>query len=189
MKIFKKTRTNCAANTLSLFWGLRKIKFGNLGGNVRLSGNGFFGNAHNIFIGDDVFIAQEVYIDAMSKITIGSGSMIGPKCTFMSGTHNYNSSDLQAIPYDNKMKNKPIEVERNVWIGANVTVSPGTHIGEGSIIGAGACVYGKIPAFSVVVSSGYRIIDSRNVKQYNSLLEQNAIYGKLFAGKGFEHVE
>ena len=32
---------------------------------------------------------------------------------------------------------QPIHIEKNVWLGANVTVLPGVTIGEGSIIAAG----------------------------------------------------
>lgn len=35
---------------------------------------------------------------------------------------------------------QPIHIEKNVWLGANVTVLPGVTIGEGSIIAAGAVV-------------------------------------------------
>ena len=35
---------------------------------------------------------------------------------------------------------QPIHIEKNVWIGANVTVLPGVTIGKGSIIAAGAVV-------------------------------------------------
>ena len=41
---------------------------------------------------------------------------------------------------------QPIHIEKNVWLGANVTVLPGVTIGEGSIIAAGAVVTKDVPA-------------------------------------------
>lgn len=50
---------------------------------------------------------------------------------------------------------KPITVGKGVWSGANATILPGVHIGEGAIIAAGAvvnkdieknCLYGGVPA-------------------------------------------
>ena len=41
---------------------------------------------------------------------------------------------------------QPIHIEKNVWIGANVTVLPGVTIGKGSIIAAGAVVTKDVPA-------------------------------------------
>ena len=41
---------------------------------------------------------------------------------------------------------QPIHIEKNVWLGANVTVFPGVTIGEGSVIAAGAVVTKDVPA-------------------------------------------
>jgi lipopolysaccharide O-acetyltransferase len=38
-------------------------------------------------------------------------------------------------------------VEDNVWIGDGVVILPGSHIGEGSIIGANSVVNGVIPKY------------------------------------------
>ena len=49
--------------------------------------------------------------------------------------------------------NKPPEVYfggKNVWIGANATVTAGVIIGEGAIVAAGAVVTKDVEAFGVV---------------------------------------
>lgn len=184
--LFKRTKVNNRKNYLSLYWGLKRIYFGKLGFNVRIIPQGsFFGNAKNIYISDNVFLGRETYMDAVSEICIGAGTMVGPRCTFIGSTHNYDSPNLKSLPYDDLILDRKIIVERNVWIAAGVTVCPGTHIGEGAVIGAGACVYGNIPPFSVVVSNGYKIIKERNREKYKELAENDAIYNKIFAGKPF----
>lgn len=42
--------------------------------------------------------------------------------------------------------NRPITLEDDVWLGANVTVCGGVTIGKGSVIGAGSVVTKNIPA-------------------------------------------
>lgn len=187
MKLFKRTYVNSKQNVLYTCWGLKKYYFGKLGENVRLISRGsFFGHSENIYISDNVFIAGETYMDAVSDIRVGSGVMIGPRCTFIGSTHNYDSEDLKALPYDNTILDRNIVIEKNVWIAAGVLVCPGTHIGEGAVIGAGVCVYGDIPPFSVVVSNGYRIVKERNKETYQNLVNINAIYNVMFAGMPFE---
>lgn len=44
---------------------------------------------------------------------------------------------------------RDIIVEEDVWIGARVTLLPGTHIGRGAIIAAGSIVNRFVPAYSV----------------------------------------
>lgn len=183
--MLKKTSVSSKTNTLNLYWGIKKIQFGYIGDNVRISLPGFFGNAQNIFIESNVFIDAEAYFDALSDIMISSGTMIGPRCTFIGSTHNYDSNDLKSLPYDNVILDRKIIVDKNVWIAAGVMICPGTHIGEGSVIGAGACIYGDIPPFSVIVSNRYRIVKERNREKYQELYAENALYNTMFAGTPF----
>ncbi len=46
----------------------------------------------------------------------------------------------------------------NCWIGAGVTICPGVHIGENSVIGAGSVVIHDIPANSVAAGNPCRVI-------------------------------
>ena len=51
-----------------------------------------------------------------------------------------------------------VYIERGCQLGLNVTVMPGVHIGEGSIIGTGAVVTKDIPAWSVAVGFPAKVI-------------------------------
>ncbi|MCI8662038.1 MAG: acyltransferase [Lachnospiraceae bacterium] len=184
-----RVNVNHEKRCLSILFGLKKYRVKSIGNNVRICSPGYLSCTENLIIGDNVFIGRDFYIEAQSKIEIGSGTMIGPKCTFISGSHCYDSYDLRAVPYDNRMKDLPIIIGQNVWIAANVTISPGTVIGEGAVIGSGTTVYGTIPAYSVVVNSGYKILKERNIEKYKELTERNAIYSVLYAGKGFEYFD
>lgn len=53
---------------------------------------------------------------------------------------------------------RDIIVEEDVWIGINVTLLSGAHIGRGAIIGAGAVVRRNVPPYAVVVGNPGRII-------------------------------
>ena len=41
-------------------------------------------------------------------------------------------------------------IEKDVWIGANVTILSGVHIGRGATIAAGAVVNKDVPPYSIV---------------------------------------
>ena len=53
---------------------------------------------------------------------------------------------------------RPIIIGNNCFIGARVTLLPGTQVGDNVIIGAGAVVKGTIPANSIVVGNPANII-------------------------------
>ena len=49
-------------------------------------------------------------------------------------------------------------IGKNVWVGEKVTVLPGVHIGEGSIIGANSVVTHDIPPYSIAVGIPAKVI-------------------------------
>lgn len=52
---------------------------------------------------------------------------------------------------------KDIVVEEDVWMGINVTLLNGAHIGRGAIIGAGCVVTGEIPPYAIAVGNPCQI--------------------------------
>ena len=58
---------------------------------------------------------------------------------------------------------QPIHIEKNVWLGANVTVLPGVTISEGSIIAAGAVVTKDVPVNMIAAGVPAKVI--RKIKK------------------------
>lgn len=52
---------------------------------------------------------------------------------------------------------KDIIVEEDVWLGINVTLLNGAHVGRGCVVGAGCVLSGSIPPYSVIVGNPWRI--------------------------------
>ena len=52
-------------------------------------------------------------------------------------------------------------VGNDVWIGQNVTVLPGVHIGDGAIIGADSVVAKDIPPYTIAAGNPCRVIRKR----------------------------
>lgn len=50
-----------------------------------------------------------------------------------------------------------IIVEEDVWIGINVTLLNGAHIGRGCIIGAGCVISGNIPPYAIVIGNPAKV--------------------------------
>lgn len=63
---------------------------------------------------------------------------------------------LQGNNEDNEYKD--IIVEEDVWIGINVTLLAGAHIGRGAIIGACSVVTKEIPPYAVAVGNPAKVI-------------------------------
>ena len=74
--------------------------------------------------------------------------------------HDYESIDE---PIHNQgVSTKPIIVEDESWIGANVVVVPGVTIGKHSIVAAGSVVTKRVPPYSVVGGNPARLLKVYN---------------------------
>ena len=96
----------------------------------------------NTYIGENVYINFSLTIVDDTRVEIQDHVMIGPNVTISTASH----------PLDPELRlksaqfNNPVVIEKNVWIGANVTIFPGVVIGENSVVGAGSIVTKDIPS-------------------------------------------
>lgn len=148
---------------------------GKIGDGVRFNGickitcPGKMEIGHNVHIGDGAFIRAE------GGIKIGDNTHFARNVTIYTHSHNYEGS---ALPYDNTFRFREVVIERNAWVGINVTILPGAHICEGAIIGAGAVVAGKVEKHSIHGAPLAQTIKSRDLGHYEKLDTQK-IYGGI----------
>jgi galactoside O-acetyltransferase len=109
----------------------------------------------NIHIGNNVFINQQCILVAEEKITIGDNVSIGFRTMIITS-----NNELHVDPRMKKRihYNKPIVIEKNVWIASGAIILPGVTIGEGSVVGAGAVVTKDVPKFTLVGEVPARVI-------------------------------
>lgn len=119
-------------------------------------------NPHrNVSIGRNCSFNRNVFIDAgeNGEIIIGNNVMIGPNTLLRAEDHRFDRID---IPMCEQGHNAGvINIEDDVWIGANAVITRDVTIGTGSVIGAGAVVTHDIPPYSVAVGVPARVIKSR----------------------------
>jgi acetyltransferase-like isoleucine patch superfamily enzyme len=108
-------------------------------------------------------------VDALSELVIiGKNFISAPGSIIL-------SHDASLITHTGKTRVEKTVIEDDVFVGANAVILPGTHIGKGSIIGAGAVVSKTIPPYSVVAGNPGRVVMS--VDQYVEKCEsRNVLY-------------
>ena len=89
----------------------------------------------NITVGRSVFIGSQCAFTGHSAINIADEVMIAHKVNLVTAGHPVEPGRRREY-----ITAEPITIGTNVWIGAAATVMPGVHIGEGSVVGAGAVV-------------------------------------------------
>lgn len=98
----------------------------------------------NTYVGERTFINMGCKFQDQGGIFIGNDCLIGHNATLCTINHAF------APEHRGDMTFKPIRIEDNVWLGANVTVLQGVTIGEGAIVAAGAVVTKDVAPRTVV---------------------------------------
>lgn len=132
---------------------------------------------HHVSLGSNVYINFNCTLLDDAHITIGDNTMIAPNVTIIAASHPVSPS-LRADGYG---CNQPVFIGKNVWICSNVTILPGVHIGDNSVIGAGSVVTKDIPANVIAFGNPIKIhreITSDDDIYYNhgQLISENILY-------------
>ncbi|EAQ84627.1 hypothetical protein CHGG_08641 [Chaetomium globosum CBS 148.51] len=111
---------------------------------------------YNIQIGNNVSIGRNCLINDVCEVNIGNNVIISPNVCIYTGTCSTNPryrKGNQGTQYG-----KPVIIEDDVWIAANVVILPGVRIGKGSTVGAGSVVTRDVATWSVYMGlkAGHR---------------------------------
>ncbi len=98
-------------------------------------------------IGNHVWIGPQSYFDARDLI-IEDYVGWGPGAKVLGSSHTGVPANIPIIQTDLEIKSVKVEAEAD--IGMNAVILPGTTIGKGSIVGAGAVVTKDVPHFAIV---------------------------------------
>lgn len=100
----------------------------------------------NLTIGPGAAIGDHVILYCLGSVTIGARATISQRAHLCAGTHDYSRPDMPLL-------RPPITLEDDVWIATEAFVGPGVTIGEGTVVGARACVVKDLPSWKVCVGN------------------------------------
>lgn len=139
------------------------ISFGNnisLGRNSTIECTGVLSElGESLVIEDGVGIAPGAFISVRGPVRIGKNTIIGPNINIYSENHNF--SDQETPIRLQGTTRKGVTIGEDCWIGGNVTILDGVHIGNGCIIGAGAVVTRDVSRLTISLGIPAREIRNR----------------------------
>ena len=116
-----------------------------------------------IVMGANSAVNAYSFLGSSGAITIGKNVIMGQHVCFHPENHNFDRLDIPVKAQGTTRQG--IVIEDDVWVGSNVTFLDGVHVGQGSVIGAGAVVRGTIPPYSIAVGVPARVVRSRKPKE------------------------
>ena len=135
----------------------RKI-FKSIGRGVNIEKGARFGNGFDVVIGDNSGIGVACVVP--HNIIIGENVMMGPGCHILLRNHDFSRTDIPMISQGYSEPKQTI-IEDDVWIGRNVTFTPGRHVAKGSIVAACTVLCKDFPAYSIIGGNPSKLIKNR----------------------------
>jgi putative colanic acid biosynthesis acetyltransferase WcaF len=93
-------------------------------------------------IGDNTWIGEEVWIDNLASVTIGSNACISQGALLLTGSHNYKKTSFDLITGS-------IILEDGAWIGAKAVVNQGITVHSHAVLTTGSIANKNLEAYSI----------------------------------------
>lgn len=109
-------------------------------------------------VGDHSWIGEQVWIDCLTQVTIGSHVCLSQGALLLTGNHDYRR------PAFNLMT-RPIILEDGVWICAKATVCPGITAGSHAVLFTGAVAMVNLEPYSIYQGNPATKLRTRRISE------------------------
>ncbi len=112
-----------------------------------------------IHIGERTSIGDFCNLFGQGGLTIGNDVMVASCVQIVANSHTFD--DLEKPISEQPCRAQGIQIDDEVWIGTNVVILDGVHIGKGAVIGAGSVVNKDVEAYAIVAGVPARLLRYR----------------------------
>lgn len=123
-----------------------------------------------VTVGARAIVNRDVTLDGRGTLRIGADVNISPEVMILTADH-----DPQSPTFAYRVH--PTVIGDRAWIASRAVVLPGTAVGEGAIVAAGAVVHGSVEPWTIVAGNPARMIGQRSP---DAQAELNGRYRRLF---------
>jgi len=116
-------------------------------------------------IGANTRINRDCTLDVRGPLVIGDNVSISPEVAVLTTQHDWRAPGFV-------LESRPVVIEDHAWIGSRATLLPGTVIGRGAVVAAGAVASGSVPPLTVVAGVPARVIARRPEESLDYVLDQ-----------------
>ncbi|KRN28841.1 maltose O-acetyltransferase [Lactobacillus selangorensis] len=126
----------------------------------------------NVHVGKRFYANYETIFLDIAPITIGDDAMFGPRVGLYTAGHPL----VADIRNEHLEYGYPITIGNSVWLGGDVTVTPGVTIGDNVVIGAGSVVTKDIPSNVIAVGNPCHVLRTITAADHEKWAQQRKEY-------------
>lgn len=108
----------------------------------------------NLLIGDYTWIGENVWIDSLVQVTIGSNVCVSQGAMLLCGNHNYKKSTFDLMV-------GKIVLEDGCWVGAQSVVCPGVTLHSHAVLGVASVANKNLDAYTIYQGNPAQMVRKR----------------------------
>lgn len=105
-------------------------------------------------IGDYSWIGENVWIDNLAPVTIGSHACLSQGAYLCTGSHDWTRDSFDLIT-------RSIEVQDHAWVGAQAVLAPGAILAEGAVLSMASLGQGITEPWTIYAGQPAKVIKVR----------------------------
>jgi putative colanic acid biosynthesis acetyltransferase WcaF len=109
-------------------------------------------------VGNYVWLGENLWIDNLAQVTIGSNVCLSQGVYLCTGNHSWSHPNFELIT-------EPITIEDGSWIAARSVVGPGVTVKKGAVLGLGAVTGKSLEAMTIYVGNPAQAIKERIISK------------------------
>lgn len=125
---------------------LLKPFFKKSGKGIQIASGVLINNINKVTLGDNVYIAHNVWINGAGGLEIKDNSIVGPYSVIATTQHVF----INGIVSNQESIIEPVVIGKGTWLASHVVVTQGVIIGNGVLVAAGATVTKDTNSHSMV---------------------------------------
>ncbi|GAA1274217.1 acyltransferase [Saccharothrix xinjiangensis] len=122
-------------------------------------GNAIRCHEGSLRIGDKAVFGKDNTVNCYLDVEIGGSTLVADWVYICDFDHV--TADVTLPIKDQGIVKSPVRIGPDCWLGTKVTVTRGTRVGRGCVIGAHAVVRGDVPDFKIAVGIPARVVKDR----------------------------
>jgi putative colanic acid biosynthesis acetyltransferase WcaF len=108
----------------------------------------------HLTVGPSSSVGDHAILYCLAPVTLGDRVTVSQYAHLCAGTHDHTRRSMPLVP-------RPIVLEDDTWIAADVFVGPGVRVGAGTVVGARSAVFSDLPPWKVCVGTPARPVAER----------------------------
>ncbi len=125
-----------------------------------------------VTIGDHAWVGDNVVLYSLGEIVIGANAVVSQNSYLCAGAHDYTRPDFPIFA-------KPVRIEAEAWLAADVFVAPGVTVGRGAVVGSRSSVFTDLPPMMVCFGSPAKPIRPRIAEDATKLKARRPKIGEI----------